>query len=97
MTLLISAGLFIRSLYNVSRVDLGMDPTNLITFGISPQLNGYTPEQARGLFARLEEALAAIPGVSGVSTARVPLIGGTSWGTDVQVQGFANGPDIEVA
>ena len=95
MTLLISAGLFIRSLYNVSRVDLGMDPTNLITFGISPQLNGYTPQQSRGLFARLEEELATIPGVSGVSTAMVPLIGGSSWGTDVQVQGFENGPDID--
>ena len=95
MTLLISAGLFIRSLYNVSRVDLGMDPTNLITFGISPQLNAYAPEQSRELFARLEEELAAIPGVSGVSTAMVALIDGSSWGTDVQVQGFENGPDID--
>ena len=95
MTLLISAGLFIRSLYNVSRVDLGMDPTNLITFGISPQLNGYAPEQSRELFARLEEELAAIPGVSGVSTAMVALIDGSSWGTSVEVQGFENGPDID--
>ena len=95
MTLLISAGLFIRSLYNVSRVDLGLDPTNLITFGISPQLNGYAPEQSRELFARLEEELAAIPGVSGVSTAMVALIDGSSWGTSVQVQGFENGPDID--
>ena len=95
MTLLISAGLFIRSLYNVSRVDLGMDPTNLITFGISPQLNGYAPEQSRELFARLEEELAAIPGVSGVSTAMVALIDGSSWGTSVQVQGFEDGPDID--
>ena len=87
--------LVIRSLYNVSRVDLGMDPTNLITFGISPQLNGYAPEQSRELFARLEEELAAIPGVSGVSTAMVALIDGSSWGTSVEVQGFENGPDID--
>ncbi len=95
MTLLISASLFIRSLYNVSRVDLGLDPTNLITFGISPQLNGYAPEQSRELFARPEEELAAIPGVSGVSTAMVALIDGSSWGTSVQVQGFENGPDVD--
>jgi len=41
-TLLISAGLFTKSLANISRVDLGLDVDNLVTFAISPSRNGYT-------------------------------------------------------
>ena len=48
MTLLISAGLFLRSLVNVSRVDLGLRPDSLVTFGISPDVSGYTREQSAG-------------------------------------------------
>jgi len=42
MALLVGAGLFTRSLMNVSRVDLGLKIDNLVTFGISPELNAYT-------------------------------------------------------
>ena len=41
MTLLASAGLFVRSLVNVSRVDLGLKIDNVVTFAVSPALNGY--------------------------------------------------------
>jgi hypothetical protein len=40
MALLISAGLFLRSLVNVSRVDLGVTIDHVVTFAISPELNG---------------------------------------------------------
>ena len=53
-----AAGLFTKSLFNVSRVDLGLDADNVVTFGISPELNGYTPERSRQLFERLEAELA---------------------------------------
>ena len=61
MTLLISAGLFLRSLVNVSRVDLGLRPDSLVTFGISPEVSGYTTEQSQVLLERVEAELAAIP------------------------------------
>ncbi len=95
MTLLISAGLFIKSLVNVSRVDLGVNVNNLVTFSISPALNAYTPVQSRALFERLEEELAAIPGVTRVTTSMVPLIAGSSWGDSVRVEGFEAGPDTD--
>src|SRR5205807_8896758 len=47
MALLVSAGLFTRSLFNVSRVELGLKADNVITFRASPELNGYKPEQTR--------------------------------------------------
>jgi predicted permease len=95
MTLLVAAGLFIKSLTNVSRVDLGINTENVITFGISPVLNGYEPEESQILFGRVEEELAAIPGVTAVSTAVIPIITGSNWGTDVSVEGFESGPDID--
>jgi predicted permease len=95
MALLIAAGLFIKSLSNVSRVDLGLNTNNVITFAVSPRLNGYEPEDSQTLFARLEEELGAIPGVTAVSAAMVPLLTGSNWGTDVSVEGFESGPDID--
>ncbi len=50
MALLISAGLFLRSLSNVSRVELGVKADNVVTFGISPELNGYEPARSLALF-----------------------------------------------
>jgi predicted permease len=95
MALLVSAGLFIRSLQQVSRVDLGLRPDNLVTFGLSPELNGYGPEETMTLFRRVEEELAALPGVSAVAGALVPILAGNSWGSDVAVEGFQGGPDID--
>jgi predicted permease len=95
MALLIAAGLFTRSLLNISRVDLGLKIDNLVTFGISPELNGYTPERSRILFERLEDELAATPGVTSVTSSLVPALAGSNWGSDVRVQGFQSGPDID--
>jgi predicted permease len=94
MALLAAAGLFIKSLYNVSQVDLGLKLDNVVTFSIAPELNGYTPERSKVLFEQLEQALASQPGVNGVSSSMVPLLAGSNWGTDVRVQGFESGPDI---
>jgi predicted permease len=95
MALLVSAGLFARSLMNVSRVDLGIKTDNLVVFAVSPVLNGYTKERSRALFERIENELATVPGVSSVTASLVPLISGNSWGNDVRVQGFESGPDID--
>jgi len=95
MALLVSAGLFAKSLYNIARTDLGLQTENIIAFTVAPVLNGYTPERSRVLFQQLEEQLAAQPGVSAVTAALVPLLAGNNWGTNVEVEGFKTGPDID--
>jgi predicted permease len=95
MALLIAAGFFVKSLANVSRVDLGVNVGNVVSFGVSPQLNGYEPEDSQIFFRRLEEELSAIPGVTDVSAALIPILTGENWGTDVSVEGFESGPDID--
>ncbi len=94
MTLLVGAGLFVRSLMNVSAIDLGLNPTNVVTFSLSPTLNGYTPLEARNLFIRIEERLAGLPGATAVTASRVPVLAGNSWGNSVSVEGFEWTPDV---
>lgn len=95
LALLAGAGLFLRSLANVSRVDLGIQTDNIATFSLSPSLNGYEREESTELFRRTQAALAALPGVSSVSAAMVPALGGSSWGTSVTVEGFEWEPGVD--
>jgi predicted permease len=84
--LLVSAGLFTKSLANVSRVELGIQIDHLVTFTIWPRSNGYTPAAARDLFQRVEERLAVTPGVERAAATSVALVAGTTLGTDVLVE-----------
>jgi predicted permease len=95
MMLLVSAGLFTRSLVNVARVSLGLNPEQVVTFVVSPQLNGYSTEQIRQLASRITDELAALPGASSVTGGLVPLLSGSNWGSDVSVEGFDAGPDTD--
>ncbi|HXT16380.1 MAG TPA: ABC transporter permease [Gemmatimonadaceae bacterium] len=95
MALLIAAGLFIKSLRNVSRVDLGITVDNMVTFGISPGLSGYDSTRGTALYARIEDVMQSLPGVSGVTTAMVPILAGNNWGNGVSVEGFKKDPDTD--
>jgi predicted permease len=91
--LLISAGLFVRSLINVSQVDLGLDVDRVVAFGLSPELNAYSPTRSAAFIDRVQQELAATPGVTAVAASRVPVLAGSSWGTTVSVEGFAKDAD----
>jgi predicted permease len=93
MALLGAAGLFTKSLYNVSRVDLGLATDRLVTFSVAPSLNGYSDAQTLAFFERAEEALAALPGARSVSASTIALISGSNWNNSMRVQGFEAGPD----
>jgi len=93
MALLVAAGLFTKSLYNVTRVDLGLATDRLVTFAVAPSLNGYAAAQSLAFFERAEDALAALPGAESVSASTVQLIAGNNWNNSVAVQGFEAGPD----
>ena len=95
MTLLISAGLFIKSLANVSRVDLGLNAENLVTFSLSPERNGYPSARSAALFDRVVADMRAIPGVTAVSGSMVPVLVGDNWGNDVSVEGFKRDEDTD--
>lgn len=95
MALLISSGLFLKSLHNVSNVDLGVAVDDVVTFSVTPSRVGYDTLRSKVLLTRIEEELKGLPGVTGVTSSLVPLLAGSNWGTDVRVQGFECLPDTD--
>ncbi len=91
MVLIVLAGLFTKSLGNISRVDPGLRIDGMVMFGIAPQRNGYTSPRSAALFDRLEEEMAALPGVTAVTSSSTPLLSGDVRVTDVFVEGFDAG------
>jgi predicted permease len=87
--------LFIKSLRNISRVDLGINIENVVTFGVSPSRSGYDSTRATALYERMEQELAAIPGVTGVTSSAVQILSGSNWGEGVSVEGFKKDPDTD--
>ena len=69
VVLLIGAGLTIRSLMSLWRIDPGFNPHGVLTFGISlpPSMMHAKPEAIRASFRELDRKLASLPGVHGVS------------------------------
>jgi predicted permease len=74
LMLLIGAGLFARSLYNLRMMHPGFNAENLMTFSIEPSLSGYQGERAVNFFERTLQAMQSIPGVRTVSATDVPLM-----------------------
>ena len=93
--LLICSGLFLKSLMNVTRVDLGVKVDNVVTFAMSPKRSGYDSGRATILYQQVEQEVARLPGITAVTSSLVPLLAGSNWGTDVYVEGFHTGPDID--
>jgi hypothetical protein len=95
MVLLVLAGLFTRSLLNVSRENIGMNVESVVSFAITPRLNGYDAARVATLYDRLEETLAAQPGVIGVGSTWLPLLGNFPQTTAFGVEGFDAAPDTD--
>jgi predicted permease len=95
MVLIVLAGLFTKSLDNISGVDPGLRTAGMVTFSIAPQRNGYTLPGSAALFDRLEEEIAALPGVTAVTSSATAVLSGHVRATDAFVEGFDVGPDAD--
>jgi putative ABC transport system permease protein len=72
VTLLIGAGLLIRSLDRLSHTDLGFNPGHLLTANFDLSESRYNPDQQDQFVGELFRRLKALPGVTSASGA-VPL------------------------
>jgi predicted permease len=97
LTLLVTAGLFAKSLVNVSRVELGMHVAGVTTFRLSPELTGYSSDRADLFFDRVKQAVMALPAVTSVGTSTIPVLAGVAAGTNVTVEGFNADPDTHTS
>jgi predicted permease len=66
--LLISSGLFLRSLQGATQIDPGFDdPAHLVMASVDPGLQGYDEARSKAFFDRLLEDLRALPEVRSVA------------------------------
>jgi len=88
LMLLIGAGLFARSLYNLKNIDAGFHTDHLISFAVQPSLNGYSQERMRSLFERLRENIGRLPGIRTASMSEVGLLSGDNESTSIEIEGY---------
>jgi putative ABC transport system permease protein len=81
MALLAMTGVFAQSLGNIARIDLGLDVDSVVTFSISVEASGYPPAAAAALSNRLQQDLAAIPGVTSAASTLIALLSGNQFTT----------------
>ena len=74
LILLVGAGLFVRTLLNLQRVDPGFNTQNLLLFEVQPGLIGYKDEKLRQLYDRISERVTTVPGVQTVTFSRMALL-----------------------
>ena len=94
--LLISAGLFIRSLRNLRTLDLGLKTENLIAFNLAPTLNGYTPLRTKQFDKQVLDRVSALPGVTASAFAQMGLLEGNEWDSSMSVEGYEAKPGENV-
>ncbi len=85
--LLIGAGLFVRTLQNLGNTPLGFRSDHILLFQLNPPRARYTDAQSYSLYRRLEEQLAAIPGVRSASMSNIAIIGDGNSGAIFHVLG----------
>jgi predicted permease len=94
--LVTSAWGFVKSLYNLKHVDLGLRPDHVLQFAVAPQLNGYDKARDLMFYRHLEDGIAVLPGVIAVSAAEQPLIADDDHGSNITVEGLpADSPEVQ--
>ena len=88
LLLLIGAGLFTRSLMNLHSLDPGFKPDRLFAFDVDPARNGQDFPARVATLRRIQEELAAEPGVASASAAAVTLMSDSNSSSTVRVDGY---------
>ncbi|HLG55103.1 MAG TPA: ABC transporter permease [Vicinamibacterales bacterium] len=73
LTLLVSGGLFVRSLDRARDVDLGFDPDGLLLASV--RLEGYDSAQQLAFYRTVRDRLASLPGVEQAAWIQFPPLG----------------------
>src|SRR5271166_4998543 len=88
LTLLIVAGLFVRSLRGVQSSDLGFDPRFVLNLTFDPNQIGYAEAQGRSFYRAMLERARTLPGVESASLASVVPLSDSVQGSDLVIPGY---------
>jgi len=99
LLLLVSAGLFVRSLQNLTAVPIGFDTSHLLMFRMIPATSGYKPAATGPLFQQMLARFSTIPNVTGVTLSQNGLFFNSDSGDEISIVGFTpkNGQQMDAA
>ena len=88
LVLLVGAGLMIQSFLRLRRVNIGLDPKNVLTASVVlPQAKYRENDQRAGFFKHLIERMRHLPGVEAASATGTLPLSGNNWGRSLTVEG----------
>src|SRR5213080_2033145 len=94
--LLVSAGLFVRSLSRLGKVNLGYNRENLLIFRVAAAPEGYKGGAIPRFQLDLLRRISAIPGLRGATVSKDGLFSGSESADPIAVEGYAPKPDEEM-
>ena len=95
VVLVIGAGLMVRSLSALGRIDLGFNPENVLTMRVSVPAARYdTPEKVVDFYRLLNERVRALPGVQSAGFVRVLPLATTIGDYGLDIEGFQESPGV---
>ena len=78
LLLLVGAGLFMRTFMSLSHLPLGFDSSPILVASVSAS-PATAPDERAGLYERLRQAAAQVPGASGAAASAVTPVSGSTW------------------
>ena len=85
LTLVVGAGLFLRTLDALMAKGPGFITSSLVSFGIDSLRSGYSTAEGNRLIRRIDEAVRQSPITQASAIARFPLLTGGSWNDEMTI------------
>ncbi|HEY7788941.1 MAG TPA: ABC transporter permease [Vicinamibacterales bacterium] len=85
--LLVGAGLFLTTVGNLSKVDVGFNPDSLLLISVNPRLNGYDRARTVSLYDQILEAFGHVPGVRAATLSDYPILSGGTHSMSLFIEG----------
>ncbi len=86
--LLVGAGLFVRTLANLSSINPGFDARQVLVFTLNGSRSGYKADALASLYERIRARMELIPGVQAATLSSVPLIADSEDSSEITVSGY---------
>ena len=88
LVLVVAAGLFASTLFNIARINLGFRPQNLLTFEVDASRGRPRMADAVQYYSDLKQRIAAIPGVTGVGAADGGPFSNSNHSGNITLEGY---------
>lgn len=92
LTLLVGAGLFIRTLHNLQNVDLGFARENVVVIDVNPSHMGYGGHRLRTFYDQLLERTRRLPNVRSAGLAGMTPMGEFAMSRSFSAEGYQPHP-----